>query len=80
MKDIKAGSLMQKKFLMGFLLEVIKDAEVCLDLHVLTPDERQLFFSKLTPTDRYWYECLFPKWFNGHDRKFYIWKIKLKSG
>lgn len=79
-KDIKAGSLMQKKFLMGFLLELIQDAEVCLDLHVLTADERQLFFSQLTPTVRYWYECLFPKWFNGYDRKFYIWKKKLKSG
>ena len=79
-KDIKSGSLLQKKFLMGFLLELIKDAEIWLELKVLNFEERQCFLDQLNPTVRYWYECLFPSWFKDRDRKFYIWKQKLRSG
>lgn len=79
-KDIKSGSLLQKKFLIGFLLELIKDAEIWLELQTLNPEERQSFLNQLTPTVRYWYECLFPSWFKDRDRKFYIWKQKLRSG
>ncbi len=79
-KDIKSGSLLQKKFLMGFLLELIKDAEIWLELTVLNLEERQSFLDQLNPTVRYWYECLFPSWFKDRDRKFYIWKKKLRSG
>ena len=79
-KDIKPGSLTQKKFLMGFLLELIKDTEFWLQLKFLTDDERQLFFNQLTPSVRYWYKYLFPKWFKERDLKFYIWKQKLRSG
>lgn len=79
-KDIKLGLLMQKKFLMVFLLEVIKDAEFWLALKVLTDEERQVFLNQLSPPVRYWYENLFPRWFNEKDNKFYIWKQKLRSG
>lgn len=79
-KDIKPGSLTQKKFLMSFLLELIRDAEFWLQLKVVTEEEKEFFFKQLTPTVRYWYEYLFPKWFNEQDLKFYIWKQKLRSG
>ncbi|MGA9381877.1 MAG: hypothetical protein WBV73_24215, partial [Phormidium sp.] len=79
-KDIKPGSLTQKRFLMAFLLELIKDTEFWLELKALTDDERQLFFHQLTPSVRYWYESLFPKWFKQPDRKFCIWKQKLRAG
>ena len=79
-KDIKPGSLTQKKFLMGFLLELIEDVEFWLELKFLTDEERLFFFYQLTPTVRYWYEYLFPKWFKERDLKFYIWKQKLRSG
>lgn len=79
-KDIKPGSLTQKRFLMAFLLELIKDTEFWLELKALTDDERQLFFHQLTPSVRYWYESLFPKWFKQPDVKFYIWKQKLRAG
>ncbi|AFY84886.1 hypothetical protein [Oscillatoria acuminata] len=79
-KDMRPGLLMQKKFLMGFLLEVIKDAEFWLALKVLTDEERESFLNQLTPPVRFWYEFLFPKWFNEKDNKFYIWKQKLRSG
>ncbi|HEY9836438.1 MAG TPA: hypothetical protein V6D27_06035, partial [Vampirovibrionales bacterium] len=57
-KDMRPGLLMQKKFLMGFLLEVIKDAEFWLALKVLTDEERESFLNQLTPPVRYWYEFL----------------------
>ena len=79
-KDIRPGLLMQKGVLVGFLLELIKDGEFWLKLQSLTDEERQLFLSHLPSPVRYWYENLFPKWFNENDRKFYIWKQKLRSG
>ncbi|NEP77829.1 MAG: hypothetical protein F6K39_06385 [Okeania sp. SIO3B3] len=79
-KDIRPGLLMQKGVLVGFLLELIKDGEFWLKLQSLTNDERQLFLSHLPSPVRYWYENLFPKWLNQNDRKFYIWKQKLRSG
>ena len=65
---------------MGFLLEIIKDAEIWLELQILNPEDRECFLDRLTPTVRYWYEDLFPAWFKDRDRKFHIWKQKLKSG
>lgn len=79
-KDIRPGLLTQKSVLMGFLLELIKDGEFWLKLQSLTNEERQLFLSHLPSPVRYWYEYLFPKWFNENDHKFYIWKQKLRSG
>ncbi len=65
---------------MGFLLELIKDAEIWLELEVLNPGERQYFLARLTPTVRYWYEYLFPTWFRAREQKFYIGKQKLRAG
>lgn len=79
-KDIRPGLLMQKNVLMAFLLELIKDAEFWLQLQSLTKEEKQLFLNHLPSSVRYWYEVLFPKWFNESDRRFYIWKQKLRSG
>ncbi|ABG51590.1 conserved hypothetical protein [Trichodesmium erythraeum IMS101] len=79
-KDIRPGSLTQKRLLVGFLLELIKDGEFWLKLQSLTNEERQIFLQHLPSPITYWYESLFPKWFNKNDHKFYIWKQKLRSG
>ena len=79
-KDVNSGLMMRKKFLMAFLLELIKDVEAWIDLKVLSEEERQLVLDQVTPTVKYWYEVLFPKWFNQHDPKFDTWKRKLRSG
>lgn len=79
-KDVNPGLMMRKKFLMAFLLELIKDVEAWLDLKVLSEEERQLVLDQVTPTVKYWYEVLFPKWFNQHDPKFDTWKRKLRAG
>jgi hypothetical protein len=79
-KDIKPGSLTAKKFVMAFLLEVIRDADVWLKLKGLSsPELQDSAFEKMTPTEQYWYGYLFPQWLNSSDPKFYIWKQKLMS-
>ncbi len=63
-KDKKPGLLTSKKFVMDFLLELILDVEIWLELQQLTEQEKQDVFAQMTPTERYWYEFLFPQWFN----------------
>ena len=62
------------------MLELIKDGEFWLKLQSLTNEEREIFLQHLPSPVIYWYENLFPKWFNENDHKFYIWKQKLRSG
>jgi hypothetical protein len=79
-KDIKPGSLTAKKFVMAFLLEVIRDADLWLAIKALTsPELQDSAFEQMTPTEQYWYRYLFPQWLNTSDPKFYIWKQKLMS-
>jgi len=79
-KDIKPGSLTAKKFVMAFLLEVMRDAKVWLAIKALSsPELQESAFEQMTPTERYWYGYLFPQWLNSSDPKFYIWKQKLMS-
>lgn len=52
-KNTKPGSLMKKKELLSFLIELIKDVEFWLDLSQLESDEYELFINELNPTDRY---------------------------
>ncbi len=79
-KDKKPGLLTSKKFVIDFLLELIVDAQIWLDLKALTSEERQEVFYQLTPTEKYWYYFLFPKWFNEPDPKLPIWKQKMMAG
>ncbi len=79
-KDIKAGSLTAKPFVLAFLLEVITDSTVWLVIKSLPTEEQQSKFEQMTPAERYWYNYLFPKWLNEADPKFFIWKQKLMAG
>lgn len=80
-KDVKPGSLTAKKFVTAFLLEVITDSTVWLKLKALpSEEEQQSKLEQMTPTERYWYSYLFPKWLNETDPKFSIWKQKLMAG
>ncbi|MEC4984010.1 MAG: hypothetical protein SAJ37_20370 [Oscillatoria sp. PMC 1068.18] len=81
LKDLKPGSLTAKKFVTAFLLQLIKDSQVWLALHRLSSEEeQQAAFELMTPTERYWYGYIFPKWLNQKDPKFYLWKQKLMAG
>lgn len=81
-KDKKVGLLTSKSAVLDFLTELILDARLWLKLKPLTPKEKQRFFeqAELTPAEKYWYEFLFPQWFNESDPKLDTWKRKMMSG
>jgi hypothetical protein len=80
-KDVKPGSLTAKRFVMLFLLQIIRDAEAWLKVKSLpSEDEQQSALDALTPTLKYWYGYLFPKWLSENDPKFYVWRQKLMAG
>lgn len=80
-KDIKSGSLTAKKFVLFFLRQLVRDARTYLNVKSLaTEDEKQLYYQRMTPTERYWYSYLFPKWLEEVDPNLEKWKQKLMSG
>jgi hypothetical protein len=80
-QDVKPGSLIAKKLLSAFLLQFISDATVWLSLQSLNNHaDRQEILQSMTPTERYWYEILFPRWLQGNDTKFHTWKQKIMAG
>lgn len=79
-KDVKPGSLTSKRFVIAFLLQIIRDAEAWLRLKSLASEEQQLALEQLKPTVKYWYGYLFAQWLNKQDPKFHIWRQKLMAG
>ena len=62
-KNTKPGSLSKKRELIFFLRELIEDVEILLALQELDPINFEVALKELTPTERYWFTDLFPKWF-----------------
>jgi len=80
-KHIKLGSLTAKPIVLAFLLEVVTDSTIWLQIKSLPSKEEQTArFRQMTANERYWYGYLFPRWFNSTDSRFYIWKKKMMSG
>lgn len=80
-KDVKPGSLTAKRFVIFFLIQIVKDSQIWLDIKALaTEEEQQSYYQEMTPTEKYWYGELFPKWLRENDPKFHIWKQKLMGG
>lgn len=71
-KKKKPGQLVGKPQVWYFLTELVVNAEVYLDL-------KAQGFEGTTPTEYYWYTCLFPQWFKSQDPKQGIWKKKLMA-
>lgn len=79
--DMKTGSLTAKRFVILFLEQIIRDAEVWLRVKSLpSQEEQQAALDALNPALKYWYNYLFPKWLTHNDPKFYIWRRKLMAG
>ncbi|WP_414544432.1 hypothetical protein [Nostoc sp. CCY0012] len=76
----KTGQLISKKHVMQLLEELIRDSIFWLEIQLLPKEDREFELSLLTPTERYWYEDLFPAWINEKDPKKVIWKKKLMAG
>ena len=79
-KNTKPGSLSKKRELIFFLRELIEDVEILLALQELDPINFEVALKELTPTERYWFTDLFPKWFKQFDPKLSIWKKELMAG
>lgn len=80
-KDVRPGSLTSKRFVVAFLLQIIRDAEAWLRLKSLASEEdQQLALDQLKPAVKYWYGYLFSQWLNKNDPKFHIWRQKLMAG
>lgn len=76
----KSGLLTQKVHVLYLLAELVEDATFWLEVQSLSKDDRELVFAELSPPERYWYEYLFPAWFNEEDPKLNVWKQNLMSG
>lgn len=76
-REKQPGKLRKKKFVCDFLTEVIVDATLWLKLKSANPQNRQKAFTNLSCAERFWYEVLFPRWFNENDPKLSIWKSKI---
>lgn len=82
-KDVKSGSLNgnTKKFLRLFLEQVIKDSQLWLDIQALgSQEDQEVYYAKMTATEKYWFRELFAKWLKENDPKFIIWRQKLMTG
>ncbi|PLZ94044.1 hypothetical protein CEN44_01610, partial [Fischerella muscicola CCMEE 5323] len=82
-KDVKSGSLNgnTKRFLRLFLEQIIKDSRLWLDIQALaSPEEQEVYYAKMTATEKYWFRELFAKWLKENDPKFIIWRQKLMAG
>lgn len=81
-KDKKVGLLTRKPLLLDFVSELILDTRLWLKLKQLPSQEKQRFLEKaqMTQAEKYWYEFLFPQWFNECDPKLDTWKSKMMSG
>lgn len=81
LKNLKPGTLNTKKFLVLFLIQIIKDSQIFITLKKIENQEKkQFYYEQLTPTEKYWYDELFPRWLNQNDPKYKLWKQKLMSG
>ncbi|WP_315789665.1 hypothetical protein [Fischerella sp. JS2] len=82
-KDVKSGSLNgnTKRFLRLFLEQIIKDSQIWLDIQALgSQEEQEVYYAKMTATEKYWFRELFAKWLKENDPKFVVWRGKLKAG
>jgi hypothetical protein len=75
----KAGLLTRKKYVILLLAELIEDTTFWLTLQLMSDEERDVEFAKLTPAEKYWYQYLFPTWFTEKDPKLNTWKKNLMA-
>jgi hypothetical protein len=78
----KDGLLTSKRQVLDLLTELILDSELWLNLSSLSPDEKQQFYqeNQFTPSEKYWFDELFPAWFSERDPQSPIWKQKIMAG
>lgn len=81
-KDKTDKQINQKRSVVDFLAEIILDADLWLVLQTLTPEQKQQFYieMEISSAEQYWFDVLFPLWFDEPDPKLDIWKKELMAG
>ena len=80
-KDKTDKQINQKSSVVDFLAEIILDANFWLILQTLTPEQKQQFYidMQISAAEKYWFDVLFPLWFDEPDPKLDIWKKELMA-
>jgi hypothetical protein len=78
-KKCKSGFIQSKKYLLDYLLELIKDIEFYIELQRLSLDDQEKIFSELSTPELFWFRELFPRWIRTKDEKYLIWRPQLAS-
>ncbi|MBC6481530.1 MAG: hypothetical protein GDA56_31025 [Hormoscilla sp. GM7CHS1pb] len=77
----KPGKLTAKKYVLLFLKQLVLDIDAWLKIESLpTEAEKTEALKRMSPTVRYWYSELLPKWLRNYDPKFYKWKHRMMKG
>ena len=81
-KDKTDKQINQKLSVVDFLAEIILDANFWLVLQTLTQEQKQQFYIDMgvSSAEQYWFDVLFPLWFDEPDPKLDIWKKELMAG
>ena len=75
----KNGLLMRKRHVMQLLAELVEYATFWLEVESLSLQDKDFVLAQLSPAEQYWYQYLFPAWFNEQDPKSIVWKQKLMA-
>lgn len=75
----KDGLLMRKRHVMQLLAELVEYATFWLEVESLSSEDKDFVLAQLSPAEQYWYQRLFPAWFNEPDPKSIVWKQKLMA-
>lgn len=80
-KDKTDKQISPKTSVIDFLTEIILDTNFWLVLQTLTPEQRQQFYidMEISSAEKYWFDVLFPLWFDEPDPKLDIWKKELMA-
>jgi hypothetical protein len=77
-KNKKDGQLRNKKYVMSVLYQLVKDVKFYLFINKMPTElKREFVKNNLVRSEQYWYEILFPHWFNLEDKYLPEWKKKL---
>lgn len=73
----KNGLLRSKRPVMLLLTELVDDTDFWLAMQLLPENDRDALLDTLSPSEQYWYNFLFPAWFNEPDPKQKNWQRNL---
>jgi hypothetical protein len=79
-KNKSNGKITQKKYVAIVLKQLINDIKIWQMFNNFSQNDKQIFLSHLTPSEKYWYFEIFPSWFTKKDKHLPCWKQNLMSG